>query len=50
MPLPVPPLQAGKARLELPIRGLGKGTYLLRVRAEAGGARADHIMAFRVTP
>jgi VWFA-related protein len=50
LPLPVPPLQAGKARLELPIRGLGKGTYLLRVRAEAGGARADHIMAFRVTP
>jgi hypothetical protein len=48
--LPVPSLQAGKARLELPIRGLGKGTYLLRVRAEAGGAQADHIMAFRVTP
>ena len=50
LPLPVPPLQAGKARLELPIRGLGKGTYLLRVRAEAGGAQAVHIMAFRVTP
>ncbi len=50
LPLPVPPLQAGKARLELPIRGLGKGTYLLRVRVEAGGAQAEHMMAFRVTP
>lgn len=50
LPLPVPPLQAGKARVELPLRGLGKGTYLLRVRAEAGGAKAEHMMAFRVTP
>ena len=48
--LPVPPLQAGKARLELPVRGLGKGTYLLSVRAEAGGAQSEHVMAFRVTP
>ncbi len=50
LPLPVPPLQAGKARLELPIRGLGKGTYLLRVRAEAGGAQTEDVTAFRVTP
>ncbi len=48
--LPTPPLQAGKSRLELPIRGLGKGTYLLRIRAEAGAAKAEQVMAFRVTP
>jgi VWFA-related protein len=48
--LPVPPVQGGKARLELPIRGLGKGTYLLRVRAEIGQARSEHVTAFRVTP
>jgi VWFA-related protein len=48
--LPLPPLQAGKARLELPIRGLGKGTYLLRVHAEAGGAQSEQVVAFHVTP
>jgi VWFA-related protein len=48
--LPVPPLQAGKARVELPIRGLGKGMYLLRVRAAAGEAQSEQVTAFRVTP
>lgn len=48
--LPVPPLQAGKARIELPIRGLGKGMYLLRVRATLGEAQSEQVTAFRVTP
>jgi VWFA-related protein len=48
--LPVPPLQAGKARVELPIRGLGKGMYLLRVRAAIGEAQTEQMTAFRVTP
>ena len=48
--LPVPELSAGRARLELPVRGLGKGTYLLRVRAQAGNARSEHVTAFRVIP
>lgn len=48
--LPVPQVQSGKARFELPVRGLGKGTYLLRVRAAAAGAQAESVSAFRVTP
>lgn len=48
--LPVPDLNAGKARLELPLRGLGKGTYMLRVRAQSGDARAEQVVGFRVTP
>jgi VWFA-related protein len=48
--LPVPPLQAGKARVELPIRGLGKGMYLLRVRAAVGVTQSEQMTAFRVTP
>ncbi len=48
--LPVQGLLAGRTRLELPIRGLGKGTYLLRVRAEAGRTRSEQMTAFRVTP
>src|SRR5674536_75102 len=48
--LPVPDLNAGKARLELPLRGLGKGTYMLRVRAQSNDARAEQVVGFRVTP
>ncbi len=48
--LPVPDLNAGKARLELPLRGLGKGTYMLRVRAQSGDARTEQVVGFRVTP
>jgi VWFA-related protein len=48
--LPVPELNVGKTRLELPIRGLGKGTYLLRVRAQVRDAQSEQVTAFRVTP
>jgi VWFA-related protein len=48
--LPVPELKAGRSRLELPIRGLGKGTYLLRIRAQVGDARSEHVTAFKVIP
>ena len=48
--LPVPELTAGKCRFELPIRGLGKGTYMLRVRAQLGDQQSEHVTAFRVIP
>jgi hypothetical protein len=48
--LPVPDLNAGKARLELPLRGLGKGTYMLRIRAQSGDALAEQMVGFKVTP
>ena len=48
--LPVPELNGGKRRFELPIRGLGKGTYLFRVRAKLGDEQVEHVTAFRVIP
>lgn len=48
--LPMPELANGKARLELPIRGLGKGTYLLRVRAHLGANGAEQVTGFKVVP
>ncbi|HEX7486413.1 MAG TPA: VWA domain-containing protein [Vicinamibacterales bacterium] len=48
--LPVSELHAGRLRLELPIRGLGKGTYMFRVRARVGDAQSEQVTAFRVTP
>ncbi len=48
--LDAPPLQSGRARFELPVRGLGKGTYLVRLRATLGGAQAQQVTAFKVTP
>jgi len=48
--LPVPDLVNGKARFELPVGSLGKGTYTLRVRAKAGPAETEILTAFRVVP
>jgi VWFA-related protein len=48
--LSVPELKEGKARLELPIRGLGKGTYLLRIRAHLGANASEQVTAFKVVP
>jgi len=48
--LPIPELVNGRARFELPVGSLGQGTYLLRVRAKAGAADAEALVAFRVVP
>jgi len=47
---PITQLTGGKARIEIPVRGLGKGTYMLRVRARAGDAQVEDVTAFKVTP
>ncbi len=47
---PVTALTGGKARMEIPVRALGKGTYLLRVRARVGDAETEDVTAFKVTP
>jgi VWFA-related protein len=47
---PITELKGGKARIELPVRGLGKGTYLFRVRAKVGDTLVEHVTAFKVTP
>jgi VWFA-related protein len=49
-PLTGPTPVQGKLRFELPIRGLGKGTYILRIRAKVGDAQAEQLVTFRVTP
>jgi len=48
--LPVPALDAGRTRLEIPVRSLAQGTYVLRVRARAGDHAVEHLEAFRVVP
>ena len=37
------------ARFELPVGSLGRGTYLLRVRAVAGEAKAEQVVGFTVS-
>ena len=46
--LPVPALEQGAARFELPVGSLGQGTYLLRVRATLGPSQAEQMTAIRV--
>ena len=50
VPLQLPPLAGGKARLELPVRNLGQGTYILRLRARLGDARVEQLVAIRIVP
>ena len=50
-PLGWQPTKAGdttKARLELPLGSLGRGTYLLRIRASLGEAKTEQVAGFRV--
>lgn len=49
-PLSVPPPKDGRLRFELPVGSFGQGTYLLRIRASAGGAQAEQVVAFRLVP
>jgi VWFA-related protein len=50
VPLPVPALEDGTARFELPISSLAQSTYILRLRAKAGAYEAEQHDAFRVVP
>ena len=43
-------LKDARTRFELPVRGLGKGTYLLRARAKVGDQQVEHVVGFRVIP
>jgi VWFA-related protein len=47
--LPVPALEQGSARFELPVGSLGQGTYILRLRAAVGPERAEQLTAIRIT-
>ena len=40
----------GKTRFEIPVHGLGKGTYLLRARAKVGDQQVEHVVGFKITP
>jgi VWFA-related protein len=46
--LPLPALENGYARFELPVGSLGQGTYILRVRAASGAEKAEQLTAIRV--
>ena len=48
--LPMPALDAGRARIEIPVRSLAQGTYVLRVRAAVGDDVVERLEAFRVVP
>ncbi len=48
--LPSLEIKDGKTRFELPVRGLGKGTYLFRARAKVGDQQVEHVVGFRVIP
>ncbi|MFO7694109.1 MAG: VWA domain-containing protein [Vicinamibacterales bacterium] len=46
--LPVPALESGAVRFELPVGSLGQGTYILRVRATLGAEQAEEMTAIVV--
>ena len=46
--LPVPALENGAVRFELPVGSLGQGTYILRVRATQGTEQAEDMTAIVV--
>ena len=46
--LPVPALEAGAVRFELPVGSLGQGTYILRIRATLGADRVEDMTAIVV--
>ena len=46
--LPVPALENGAVRFELPVGSLGQGTYILRVRATQGTDQAEDMTAIVV--
>jgi hypothetical protein len=48
--LPLPLLEGGRLRFELPAGSFGQGTYLLRVRARIQGGTTEQLTGFRVTP
>jgi len=46
--LPLPALENGRLRFELPLSSLGIGVYIVRVHAKQGDASADQLLAFAV--
>jgi hypothetical protein len=46
--LPVPAMEQGYVRFELPVGSLGQGTYILRVRASLGADTVEQLTAIRV--
>ncbi len=48
--LPVPPLEGGTARLELPVSSLAQSTYILRLRVVTGEYEVEQHDAFRIVP
>jgi VWFA-related protein len=48
--LQLPALANGKSRVEIPVRALGKGTYLVRILARTGAVGAQQVVAFQVEP
>jgi hypothetical protein len=46
--LPVPALDNGYARFELPVGSLGQGTYILRVRVALGAEHVEELTAIRI--
>ena len=48
--LPDIEMKEGRTRFEVPVRGLGKGTYLFRARAKVGEQQMEHVVGFRVIP
>jgi len=46
--LPVPAMDQGYVRFELPVGSLGQGTYILRVRASLGAETVEQLTAIRI--
>ncbi|MFP5379204.1 MAG: VWA domain-containing protein [Vicinamibacteria bacterium] len=47
---PVPPLENGAVRFELPVASLAQATYVLRIVARSGEHEAEQRDAFRIVP
>ncbi len=46
--LPLPEIQDGRLKFELPVSSLGQGTYLLRIRLTSGDQTAEQVNAFQI--
>jgi hypothetical protein len=46
--LPLPALDNGRLRFELPLGSLGLGTYVVKVHAKQADANAEQLLAFSI--
>jgi hypothetical protein len=46
--LPLPAVQNGRLKFELPVSSLGQGTYLLRIRLTLGDQTTEQVNAFQI--